>query len=782
MPGLNTIEGISSGLNTAEIVDAILIFERQNVVRLELEQAEKTNIVTALKALQAKFLALQTELSKLTRSSTFEASTVNVSDESILSASVSGRVGAGSYDIQVLSLARNHQLASQGFGDESLASFGTGTISISVGDGSLHAVTIDAGNNSLVGIKRAINDAEAGVTATIVNDGSSSKPYRLILTADDTGVANKINVTSSLTGGNNLDFSTASFDDPETIDMDLSSSSQISLGTTVSSYTGSQNKIYTFTVGGSGTQTVGTDTITINWTDGTNSGSIEVTQADTEVALTGDGADGLKLAFSAGTLTAGDTFQVATFAPLLQEASDARITMGSSGGGGSPIIVTSDTNTFDSLIGGLSITVSKEADAGESVTINTDIDYSGIKSAINDFISRYNEVNDYIDQQNTYNKDTDEVGILYGDFSLRMMQNSLRGVLASAVNGLEGKHTNLYAIGIHTMATGTLSIVSSSRLEDALENNLDEVIKLFSSSGSSSSNFIEFISSTAETKTGEDYEVDITRAAAHGRFQGSGIADPSVTPITLDSSNNRLKFVVDGLTSNEIILTEKTYNSADELVQEIQLKIDSDDSIGNRGLTVEWVESGSGTGYLNFISSTYGSTSKVQTVSAITNPAYTVLGLANGASHVGNDVEGIINGETAEGKGQYLTGKEGNKTTDGLKLRITLDASQVVSGAEGTITITRGMAARLAELVDSFTKSQDGLFDRKIRAYQSQIEALQERMDDIEKRLEMRRESLYRQFYEMEIALGQLGAQSQFLTDQLAGINTNWDLTRQSNW
>ena len=781
MPGLNTIEGISSGLNTAEIVDAILTFERQNVVRLELQQAEKTNIVTALKALQAKFLALHTELAKLTRSSTFEASTVNVSDESILSASVSGRVGAGSYDIQVLSLARNHQLASQGFGDESLASFGTGTINISVGDGSLHAITIDAGNNSLVGIKKAINDADAGVTATIVNDGSSSKPYRLILTADDTGVANKISVTSNLTGGNNLDFTTASFDDPETVVMNSSSSSQISLGGTAS-YTGSENKIYTFTVGGSGAQTIGTDTITINWTDGTNSGSIEVTQADTEVALTGDGADGLALSFSAGTLTAGDTFQVATFAPLLQEASDARITIGSSGGGGSPIIMTSDTNTFDSLIGGLSITVNKETDVGESVTVNTDIDYSGIKSAINGFITRYNEVNDYIDKQNTYNKDTDEVGVLYGEFTLQMMQNSLRGVLASAVSGLEGKYNNLYAIGIHTMATGKLSIVNSSRLEEALKDNLDDVIKLFSSSGSSSSNFIEFVSSTAETKTGENYEVDITQAATRGRFQGSGIDDPTTTPLTLNSSNNRLKFVVNGLTSGEIALTEKTYNSAEELVQEIQSKIDGDDSIGKLGVTVKWVQSGSGTGYLNFESSTYGSTSKVEIVTSIANNAYTVLGLAGGASHAGNDVEGTINGEEAEGKGQYLTGKEGNETTDGLKLLITLDDSQIVSGAEGTITISKGMAARLADMVDSFTRTGEGLFDSRIKAYQSQIELLQERIEEQELLLGMRRESLLKEFYEMEIALGQLGAQSQFLTNQLAGINTNWGFRPQSNW
>ena len=159
MPGLNTIDGINSGLNTAEIVDALLTFERRNIAFLETEQSEKTNTISALQVLQAKFLALNSELTKLSRNSTFESYTAQVSDETILSATVKGQLGVGSYDIEVLSLARNHQLACQGLGDESLASFGTGIISISVGSGSSHAITIDANNNSLVGIKKAINDA-----------------------------------------------------------------------------------------------------------------------------------------------------------------------------------------------------------------------------------------------------------------------------------------------------------------------------------------------------------------------------------------------------------------------------------------------------------------------------------------------------------------------------------------------------------------------------------------------------------------------------------------------
>ncbi|MFQ6007518.1 MAG: flagellar filament capping protein FliD [Candidatus Zixiibacteriota bacterium] len=775
-----SIEGINSGLNTAEIVDAILAYERRNITFLEQQQAEKTSIITTLKALQAKFLALHTSLTKLSRSSTFDAATVQVSDESILSATVSGRVGTGSYDIQVLSLARNHQLASQGFDDESLASFGTGTISISLGDGSTQTITIDATNNSLVGIKKAINDAKASVTATIINDGSSSKPYRLMITSEKTGVANKINITSNLTGGYNLDFSSSSFDSPELIDIASATTSQITLGATAS-YTGSENKIYTFTVAGTGTQTVGTDSITINWSDGTNSGSIVVSQADTEIELTGAGADGLKLSFSAGTLTAGDTFQVSTFAPVLQEASDARISLGSSSGGGSPIIVTSDTNRFSNLIGGLSITVFKETGAGQSVAISTETDINSIKNAINDFITRFNEVNDYIDEQNTYDAESDEVGVLFGDFTLQMMQNSLRGLLASKIDGLEGQYNNLYAIGIRTNASGSLAIVNNSRFEEALKNNLDDVMKLFINAGTSSSNFIEFISSTSETRAGENYEVDITQAATRGRFQGSGIADPATTPLTLDSSNNRLKLIVDGLASNEIILSEKTYTSADELVAEIQSKIDNDDNIGNRGLTVQWVGSGTGSGYLLLESSVYGSTSQVQIVTTIANSAYTALGLANGTSLAGQNVAGTINGESADGKGQYLTGKEGNETTAGLKLRITLEPSQVISGSEGTITVSKGVAARLADLIDSFTKAGEGLFDRKIGSYQRQIDALQERIADYEERLELKRESLYKKFYEMEVALGELNVQSQFLTNQISGINNNWLFWKAAN-
>jgi flagellar hook-associated protein 2 len=49
-------------------------------------------------------------------------------------------------------------------------------------------VTIDNSNNTLEGIRDAINAADAGVTATIVNDGNPTNPYRLVLSSENSGI------------------------------------------------------------------------------------------------------------------------------------------------------------------------------------------------------------------------------------------------------------------------------------------------------------------------------------------------------------------------------------------------------------------------------------------------------------------------------------------------------------------------------------------------------------------------------------------------------------------
>ena len=780
MPALSSIDGLSSGLNTTQIIDALIKAERQPAVLMEQEEADKTNIITALQALQAKIVGLGSIATQLSQRTALQKFLVNVSDDKYLTAKSDGEVSVGSYDIQVQSIARNNQLASQGYADQSQAVLGAGSISIGVGTGSVRTITIDSSNNSLVGVARAINDAKIGVSASVINDGSSSNPYRLMLTGSKTGLANKISITSSLSGLNNLNFTTAVFDAPEKISRSSASTSTVSLGASAS-YTGTTNKTYTFTVAGTGSRTIGTDNVTLNWSDGTNSGSILVTQADTEVELVGTGANGLKLSFSSGITYGGDSFQVATFAPVLQEAADAKIAFGSSGSGGSPITITSQTNTFKNVVSGLTIDVKKPTDVGTSVSLTTDIDATGIRDTIGQFIKQYNDINDYIKKQNTYNKDTKESGALFGEYTLDTIQGAMRTALTSRLSGLNSQYNQLAMLGIRTTTDGSLTIKDSSRLDTAIRTDLSAVINVFSSSGQSSSDNIRLISSSAKNKTGTKFAVDITQAATHGQFAGSATANPSITPIVLGSTNNRLKLSVDGLESDEIVLSEKSYVSSSELVTELQDRIDADAKIGNRGLKVSWEDTSSGMGRLVFTSSTYGTASKINTIASVSNSALTSLGLATGTSMVGNDVAGTINGEAATGRGQILTGNEKNATTSGLKLLVTSTRDQVVAGSDGTITLVKGVGAKMNDLISSYSASGQGLMDRRIKSYQGQVDDLKARVVDFDKRLEARRTSLKTQFYAMEKALANYNSIGTYLSGQVASMNSNWNFNSSNN-
>lgn len=780
MAGTSNINGLVSGLDTTTIIETLLQLERRPAVILEAEQQEKTNIVSALKALQAKLVALQSDVASLTRRSTYETSSVSVSDEDVLTATSAGQGVAGSYDIRVLSLARNHQIASQGFADQSTALLGTGTVVISVGTGSARTFTVDSSNNSLTGLKNAINSANIGVTASVVSDGSSSKSYRLILTANNPGAANSLKITSNLTGGTNLNYSTPTFDAPEWIAKNSSSTSQISLGPTAS-FSGTTNKIYTFTVAGTGTKTIGADNITINWTDGTNSGSVVVSQADTEVDLAVPGAQGLKLSFGSGKLVAGDSFQVQTFAPTLQTAADAKVTIGSADGSGSPIIVTSTTNILTDAIPGVKLTLKKVTDANSPVTVTTDFNVSGIKDKLSAFIRSYNDVKDYIDKQNKYDKDATSVGILFGESSLFTMQDTLSRAITSTVPGIDGKYRQLTTLGIRTGLDGKLIFSDPSKLETALRNDPNAVISLLASGGQASSNKIEFVSSTDKTKAGIDYVVDIIAAATQGRFQAKNITDPGSTPLTLTATNNRIKLSVNETSSDEMILEAKTYGSTAELVEEIQSKVNADAKIGAMGVKVSWVTSSATEGHLEFTNSLYGSTSTISLGAGVTNQAHVVLGLAQGESIAGIDVQGTINGEKADGKGQTLTGKSGNKTTDGLVLKVSFGTFDVKSGQDGTVSVTKGVASRLSAALDSITKSTDGFIDRRISSYQVQINGIKERIADFDAFLALRKEDLTKKFTAMEAALGQLNAQSNWLTNAVAGLNANYLHNRNAN-
>jgi flagellar hook-associated protein 2 len=126
-------------------------------------------------------------------------------------------------------------------------------------------------------------------------------------------------------------------------------------------------------------------------------------------------------------------------------------------------------------------------------------------------------------------------------------------------------------------------------------------------------------------------------------------------------------------------------------------------------------------------------------------------------------------------------GNEKNATTDGLKLLVQLTEDQLKEGRDGTITLAKGVAAKMNDLVSNLTATGQGLMDRRIKAYENQAKDLAERITDFDKRLAARRESLQKQFYAMEQALSLYSSMSEYLTNQVTSVNKNWNLGRNSS-
>src|SRR5690606_35884898 len=129
-------------------------------------------------------------------SNPFDARVVTVSRAESLVASGSSRAVPGTYQIKVNALASAHQIASQAFADTDSA-ITQGTFRVRVGNQAQAEITVDENNNTLSGLADAINFANVGVSASIVQDGGSS--YRLLLTSSRTGADNEISITNELT-------------------------------------------------------------------------------------------------------------------------------------------------------------------------------------------------------------------------------------------------------------------------------------------------------------------------------------------------------------------------------------------------------------------------------------------------------------------------------------------------------------------------------------------------------------------------------------------------------
>lgn len=210
--------GIGSGLDVNGIIGQLMAAERQPLAALAKQEAAYNQKLSAYGQVRSALASFQTALKDLASGSKFQALSAASSDTAVLTASASGKATPASYQVEVKQLAQQHKLASAGFAStDDLV--GSGTLTIQFGsydsgtntftanaDKAAQSLTIDPANQTLAGIRDAINAANAGVTATIVNDGSAAG-NRLVLTSADSGAANSLKISVTDDDGNATDAS-----------------------------------------------------------------------------------------------------------------------------------------------------------------------------------------------------------------------------------------------------------------------------------------------------------------------------------------------------------------------------------------------------------------------------------------------------------------------------------------------------------------------------------------------------------------------------------------------
>lgn len=203
-----TSPGLASGLDVQSIVSQLVALERRPLAPLQQQAASFQSKLSVFGSIKSMVSALGDAASKLTTANAWDGVRA-MSTSDAVGASARAGTAPTSMSIEVQSLAKAQSNASTAVAQG--GTVGSGSLSIQLGSwsgnsftaGSGAAVNVAIGASDTLGdIATKINQAKAGVNATVLRDASGE---RLLVRSEKTGVANGFQITATDDDGNNTD-------------------------------------------------------------------------------------------------------------------------------------------------------------------------------------------------------------------------------------------------------------------------------------------------------------------------------------------------------------------------------------------------------------------------------------------------------------------------------------------------------------------------------------------------------------------------------------------------
>lgn len=632
--GAVNFSGLFSGLDVEQIVGAIIKGES---LGLENVQAKQTNLESkrsALEEIRSALSGLRFKLRDIATLARIAGKTVSSTTDTVAKATASSSAQTGSFTIDVQTLAAAHKVRSIEVADRFSPVITDGTLTIQSGSGDVITINVAAaaGNNTLVGVRDAINAADSGVTASIVDVGSGDV---LIIRSEETGTTNSLTITDS-----------------------------------------------------------------------------------TSLDLTGAGS-------------------------LVQAAANATVVV-------EGLTVTSSSNKISGALAGVTLDLISTG----TTTLTVANDTETVREGLEEFIEEYNTVIDLLNKHTSSGikiegtsedgDDDDEVGgvgVLFSDSTARRIREDLALLVSSSSATVPGGDLrSLSGVGVDLDGrTGKLSI-NTLRLDETLENSFDALRSVFLSTGLAADAAV-LVQSAGFGAQGS-YAIQITQAseaaqvAGSTALQGGGLAADENLTITVGSDSIQVALL------------------AGDTIADVVGKVNT--ALQQAGVQAIALDAA---GVLSFTANDHGSAVTLSVVSDVVDAgdgSSTGIG-TTALNDTGVDVAGTINGAAATGVGQILTA-DADTVADGLALRILADATAVAAkgGDFGSVSVTHGLRRTLGDRLSLLSDPFDGTVSSARDGLDARIRSLENRVEQMERRLARRREILTIKFAAAERALAQL--------------------------
>ncbi len=215
-----TFSGIGSGIDFDTIRDAIIAQRTVPISRMQAKVSNYSSRIDALKQLNASVASLATAAENLTNRDLGTGRSAVSGDATVAVATATDKAALGNFSLNVTRLATTLSQATRSYAAKSspVLADGATTATFELRKGDVVPgieVKIDETNNTLEGLRDAINSKNAGVTASIVDLKGDGTQQQLVLTSKETGVTGSVELVETSATGTGADLNLRTLNPPD---------------------------------------------------------------------------------------------------------------------------------------------------------------------------------------------------------------------------------------------------------------------------------------------------------------------------------------------------------------------------------------------------------------------------------------------------------------------------------------------------------------------------------------------------------------------------------------